>query len=84
METTFVAVARDALLNNLLTPFLPGGTDLYQWRTAVVMERILRDRPARWLPSKFHSYDEMLIASADQAASAIEASTHSPHAGRRA
>ena len=77
VETTFVEVARDALLNNLLTPFLPGGTDLYQWRGSVLIDRTLRDRPPRWLPPSFPSYDGMLIASADRAVAELETTTQS-------
>jgi penicillin amidase len=37
----------------------------------------LRDRPQKWLPSGYHSYDDLLIASGDQATKLLEASTHS-------
>jgi penicillin amidase len=41
------------------------------------VDRILRERPAKWLPTDYHSYDELLIASGDQATALLEASTHS-------
>ena len=33
----------------------------------IFMERILRERPAIWLPPNFNNYDELLMASADSA-----------------
>ncbi len=36
-------------------------------RVDVFLDRVLRDRPAMWLPKEFHNYDELLIASADSA-----------------
>jgi penicillin amidase len=77
VETSFVEVARDALVRNLLEPYLSAETDLYQWRGSVLVDRILRERPAKWLPSDYHSYDDLLIASGDQATALLEASTHS-------
>ena len=40
----------------------------YDWlRAGVFLEMVLRERPARWLPPAFRSYDELLISSADLA-----------------
>ncbi len=36
------------------------------------LEKVLTERPARWLPRNFSSYDELLLASADQAAAGLE------------
>jgi penicillin G amidase len=77
VEATFVEVSRDALLKNLLVPYLDGTTDLYQWRGGVFVDRVLRDRPAMWLPPGYSNYDELLIASADQACVNLEVDTHS-------
>ena len=77
IETSFVEVTRDALVRNLLEPYLSAETDLYQWRGSVLIDRILRERPPKWLPAGYHSYDEILIASGDQATHSLEASTHS-------
>jgi penicillin amidase len=77
VEASFVEVTRDALMRNLLEPYLSANTDLYQWRGSVLIDRILRDRPPRWLPQGYHSYDEILIASGDQATELLEAATHS-------
>jgi penicillin G amidase len=77
VETSFVEVARDAFVRNLLEPYLSAETDLYQWRGSVLVDCILRDRPQKWLPADYHSYDELLMDSADQATAMLEASTHS-------
>ena len=77
VETSFVEVARDAFVRNLLEPYLSSETDLYQWRGSVLVDRILRERPPNWLPPAYHSYEQLLIASGDQATALLEASTHS-------
>ena len=60
-----------------MSPTWSTASNLYQWRGSVLIDRILRDRPPRWLPPTYHSYDEILIESADQATALLEASTHS-------
>ena len=77
VETSFVEVTRDVFVRNLLEPYLSTQTDLYQWRGSVRVDRILRERPPKWLPPDYHSYDQLLIASGDQATALLEASTHS-------
>ncbi len=65
---SFVSRTREALLEDLLRPYLDGQTRLYDWwRAAVFVENILRERPTRWLPSGYASYDDLLIVAADQA-----------------
>ncbi len=78
VETAFVEYTRRALLRNLLRPYLGEETDLYDWRDAVFLERVLRERPARWLPADFHSYDELLMASADLGVARLTRDTKSP------
>ncbi|HJY88319.1 MAG TPA: penicillin acylase family protein, partial [Candidatus Acidoferrales bacterium] len=80
IETSFLEYARRMLLRNLLRPYLGAETTLYEWREAVFLERVLRERPARWLPANFHSYDELLMASADEAVDALTKDTGSPDA----
>ena len=77
VETSFVEVTRDAFMRNLLTPYLGASTDLYQGRGSVFIDRILRDRPEKWLPPGYHNFDELLIASADQATALMDATTRS-------
>ncbi len=47
---------------------------LYDWpRSLVFLENVLRDRPAHWLPPGYANYDQLLMASADQAVKQMEA-----------
>jgi penicillin amidase len=39
------------------------------------LERVLRERPAMWLPAEFHTYDDFLIASADRAVAELTTAT---------
>ncbi len=77
VETSFVEVTRDTLMRNLLAPYLSASTDEFQWRGSVFLDRILRDRPQKWLPPDDHSYDQLLISSGDQATKLLEARTNS-------
>jgi len=73
VETAFVEFTRRALLRNLLRPFLGERTNLYQWRrSGLFLERVLRERPAGWLPENFPGYDQLLLSSADEAAREME------------
>lgn len=67
VETSFLHYTRQALLADLLKPYL--GTDIRQydwWRDVVFLGNVLRERPARWLPHSYASYDILLAAAADQ------------------
>ncbi len=91
-EMSFVEYARHMLLRNLLRPYLGGDTEGYEWwdftsqyenvwlRDKVFLENVLRERPARWLPKEFGSYDELLLASADQAVAQLQTETREPDA----
>ena len=54
-------------LDLLLEPFLGKETNLYQWRSTTFLQKTLTDRPAKWLPAAYKSYDELLAAAADLA-----------------
>lgn len=74
IQTAFLEYTRRALLANLLRPYLGEQTNRYQWwRANVFLENVVRERPARWLPPNFSSYDELLIASAEEAVRKLEA-----------
>jgi penicillin G amidase len=88
VETSFVEFTRHALLHNLLAPYLDGEIskkyELWEplsvyndvwWRDKGFLENILRERPAAWLPTGFRTYDDLLIASADQAVADLEKHT---------
>lgn len=66
-EVSFLDATRRAALDLLLEPFLGEDTALYQWRRTAFLQRILTDRPAKWLPAAYTNYDELLAAAADRA-----------------
>jgi penicillin amidase len=70
---TLAVKARAELIKLLLESKLgPSPGIHYSWgMQSVWLENVLRDRPKRWLPEKFSSYDELLTA-------AVEAAIHLP------
>jgi penicillin amidase len=66
-EVSFVHATRRAAIDLLLEPFLGKDTSLYQWRSTTFLQKLLTDRPAKWLPPAYKSYDELLAAAADVA-----------------
>ncbi|OLC90124.1 MAG: hypothetical protein AUH86_23990 [Acidobacteria bacterium 13_1_40CM_4_58_4] len=66
-EVSFLHATRSAALDLLLEPFLGKDTSLYQWRSTAFLQKTLTDRPAKWLPPAYKSYDELLAAAADLA-----------------
>jgi penicillin G amidase len=87
VETSFVEYTRRALFVRLLRPYLGDEVTKYElweplsvyndvwWRDKVFLENVLRERPASWLPSGFANYDELLMASADDAVAALQRQT---------
>src|SRR5438034_8943197 len=59
-EVSFLHTVRRAAIDLLLEPFLGKDTSLYQWRTTTFLQKILTDRPAKWLPAADKNYDELL------------------------
>lgn len=66
-------------LNSLLEPYLGKECALYDWRRLAFLQRILTERPARWLPAVYKSYDELLTAAADRAVKELETETKDPN-----
>ena len=66
-EVSFLEATRRAALDLLLEPFLGKETNLYQWRSTTFLQKILTDRPAKWLPAGYKNYDELLAVAADAA-----------------
>ncbi|MGA2426950.1 MAG: penicillin acylase family protein [Candidatus Acidiferrum sp.] len=66
-EVSFLVAFRRAALNLILEPYLNGETKLYRWRTTTFLQKVLTDRPAKWLPSTYKTYDALLVAAADRA-----------------
>lgn len=64
---SFLEATRRSALTLLLEPYLGQDTSLYRWRSTSFLQKILTDRPAKWLPPAFKTYDELLCAAADRA-----------------
>ena len=65
-------------LDLMLEPYLGKHPELYDWRKVAFLQRMLTERPARWLPSGYKNYDELLTAAADRAVHELEAETRDP------
>jgi penicillin G amidase len=66
-QVSFLHAARRAAIDLLLEPFLGKDTNLYQWRSTTFLQKVLSDRPSKWLPAAYKNYDELLVAAADTA-----------------
>jgi penicillin amidase len=64
-EVSFLQGVRRASLDLVLQPFLGEDIALYQWRSTAFLQRLLTDRPSKWLPAGYKNYDELLAAAAD-------------------
>jgi penicillin amidase len=74
---SFVVMTRRATLDLLLEPYLGKDTNLYSWRSTAFLQKVLTDRPPKWLPATYKDYDELLAASADRAVSMLAEQTKS-------
>jgi penicillin amidase len=72
---SFLDVAMFRALHLILEPHLGQDTTEYRWRSVAFLQRVLTERPARWLPPEYKSYDELLSAAADQAVKRLEQRT---------
>jgi penicillin amidase len=66
-EVSFMEETRRAAIVLLLEPYLGKDTGLYSWRSTAFLQKILTERPAKWLPVGYKTYDDLLIAAADRA-----------------
>ncbi len=58
---------RRALLPLVLRPYLNDAWELYSWgESSYVLETMVRNRPARWLPKEFRTWDDLLVAALEQ------------------
>jgi penicillin amidase len=77
---SFLQATRHAALGMLLKPYLGDNTDLFEWRTMTFLQRILNERPEKWLPAGYKNYDALLVAAADQAVAKLAQETGSSRA----
>jgi penicillin G amidase len=66
-EVSFLEETRRALIALLLEPYLGKDVGMYSWRRTAFLQKILTERPAKWLPVGYKTYDELLVAAADRA-----------------
>jgi penicillin G amidase len=74
---SFVVMARRAALDLILEPYLGKDTNLYTWRSTAFLQKVLTDRPPKWLPPAYKNYDELLAAAADRAVTMLAEQTKS-------
>jgi len=74
---TFLDSAMYRSLDLILEPHLGKDAALYSWRKLAFLQKVLTERPARWLPAEFKNYDELLSTAADRAVKRLEEETHS-------
>ena len=77
VEVSFLQAVRRSLMEMILEPYLGNNTDLYEWRSMAFLQKVLTERPAKWLPPSCKSYDELLTSAADRAVSKLAAQTNS-------
>ena len=65
-EVSFLDATRHTALALILEPYLGNDTNLYEWRSVAFLQKVLTERPAKWLPAAYKSYDELLAAAADR------------------
>jgi penicillin amidase len=73
---TFLNATMYRALHLILQPHLEEDTEIYQWRSLAFLQRVLTERPARWLPSDYKNYDELLSAAADDAVKRLQEKTN--------
>ena len=64
-------------LRLILETHLGADAEFYDWRSMAFLQRILTERPTRWLPVDFKTYDQLLTTAADRAVKKLEERTHS-------
>jgi penicillin G amidase len=77
VEVSFLTAVRRSLLAMILEPYLGEDAALYQWRSMAFLQKVLTERSAKWLPSGYKSYEELLSAAADKAVAKLADQTKS-------
>jgi len=77
-EVSFLVAFRRAALALILEPYLGDQPNLYRWRATTFLQKILTDRPAKWLPPAYKTYDALLVAAADRAVAKLAEDSKSP------
>ena len=74
-SVAFLVNTQHQALQLILEPQLGADSNRYNWRSMAFLQRVLTERPARWLPAAYKNYDELLIAAADRAVTHLEQQT---------
>jgi len=77
-EISFLVALRRSALALILEPYLGDEPNLYRWRATTFLQKILTDRPAKWLPPTYKTYDALLVAAADRAVAKLAEDSSSP------
>ena len=77
-EVSFLVALRRSALALILEPYLGDEPNLYRWRATTFLQKILTDRPAKWLPPTYKTYDALLVAAADRAVAKLSEDSNSP------
>jgi penicillin G amidase len=76
-EVSFLVAIRRAALDLILEPYLGDQSNFYRWRSTTFLQKLLTDRPAKWLPPSYKTYDDLLVAAADRAVTRLAADSKS-------
>src|ERR1700676_203344 len=71
-EVSFLEETRRAAIVLLLEPYLGNDTGMYSWRRTTFLQKILTERPAKWLPVGYKTYDALLVAAGDRAVAQLD------------
>ncbi|MDP9339710.1 MAG: penicillin acylase family protein [Acidobacteriota bacterium] len=77
VDVPFLYAVRRSLLALILEPYLGKDTSLYEWRSMAFLQKVLTERPTKWLPPAYKTYEDLLAASADDAVAKLGAQTKS-------
>jgi penicillin G amidase len=72
---SFLNQTRHEALHILLEAQLGKDADIYEWRSMAFLQKILTERPGRWLPAEYKTYDQLLTSAADRAVKKLEERT---------
>jgi len=78
-EVSFLDATRHTALALILEPYLGNDTNLYEWRSVAFLQKVLTERPAKWLPAAYKSYDELLAAAADRGVARLAEESKKTH-----
>jgi penicillin G amidase len=73
---SFLDVTLSRCLYLILKPYLGEEPELYKWRSISFLQKVLTERPTRWLPPDYKNYDELVSTAADLAVKQLQERTN--------